>query len=61
MDIQDTLKVKKPREPNEPKKEPKANAWTHHVKNYCIEHGMSYRDALRSDECKKLYRDSKTQ
>lgn len=41
-------------------KESKPNAWTNHVKSYCIENGISYREALRSDECKKLYRESKS-
>lgn len=46
--------------PVESKKESKPNAWTNHVKSYCIENGISYREALRSDECKKLYRESKS-
>ena len=56
-----TRTPKTPKAPKEPKKEPKGNAWTHHVKNYCVEHGVAYRDALRSEECKKMYRESKTQ
>lgn len=63
MDTQD-VKVKKTRvpKPKEPKpKEPKMNAWTHHVKNYCIEHDIKYRDAMRSEECKSLYHKTKSE
>ena len=31
------------------------NPWSSHVKKFCIENNMKYRDALRSDECKKQY------
>lgn len=59
------VKVKKSRAPKKVvekvAKVKQMNPWALHVKNYCIEHNVKYRDALRSEECKGLYRKTKSE
>jgi hypothetical protein len=54
MDIQ-PVKEKKPRKVNVQPHERKLNKWSEHVKQYCTDNDIKYRDALRSEDCKKKY------
>ena len=38
----------------------KPNTWSSHVKQYCVEDNVKYRDALRTPECKTEYYKKKT-
>lgn len=37
-------------------KERHENTWVTHVKNYCKENNIKYRDALRDENCKETYK-----
>ena len=48
----------KQRQPNRKLKSPserKPNTWSSHVKQYCEDNNVKYRDALRTPECKTSY------
>ena len=48
----------KQRQPNRKLKSPserKPNTWSSHVKQYCEDNNVKYRDALRTPECKAEY------
>jgi len=32
------------------------NPWVSHIKDFASKHGVSYRDAMRSEECKASYK-----
>lgn len=32
------------------------NKWVQHIKEYAAKHGMNYREAMRSPECKEAYK-----
>jgi len=32
------------------------NPWVSHIKDFASKHGMTYRDAMRSEECKASYK-----
>ena len=54
---------KTPRQPNRKLKSPserKPNTWSSHVKQYCEDNNVKYRDALRTPECKTSYYIKKT-
>lgn len=55
MDIQ-PVKEKKPRKVNVQPQDRKPNAWSVHVKQYCADNKVKYRDALRSEDCKEKYK-----
>ena len=51
------------RQPNRKLKSPserKPNTWSSHVKQYCEDNNVKYRDALRTPECKTAYYKKKT-
>ncbi len=50
------VKEKKPRKVNVQPHERKLNKWSEHVKQYCADNKVKYRDALRSEDCKTKYR-----
>ena len=53
----------KQRQPNRKLKSPserKPNTWSSHVKQYCEDNNVKYRDALRATECKEAYHKKKT-
>ena len=53
----------KQRQPNRKLKSPserKPNTWSSHVKQYCEDNNVKYRDALRTPECKTAYYKKKT-
>ena len=53
----------KQRQPNRKLKSPserKPNTWSSHVKQYCEDNNVKYRDALRTPECKTEYYKKKT-
>jgi len=35
------------------------NKWIEHVKTYATENGLSYKDALKSEDCKNKYKSTK--
>jgi hypothetical protein len=54
--VEETIKFKKPRKVKVQPEDRKQNKWSIHVKQYCIDNDMKYRDALRSDDCKSKYK-----
>lgn len=54
--VKETIKIKKPRNVKVQPEDRKQNKWSIHVKKYCIDNDMKYRDALRSDDCKSKYK-----
>ena len=51
--------IKKPRVVKVQPIDRKPNKWSDHVKKYCVDNDMKYRDALRSEDCKTKYSKSK--
>ena len=52
------MNTPKQRKPNRKVKSPserKPNTWSSHVKRYCEDNNVKYRDALRATECKEAY------
>ena len=63
MDTQETPRRLPQRQPNRKLKSPserKPNTWSSHVKQYCEDNNVKYRDALRATECKDAYYKKKT-
>jgi hypothetical protein len=54
--IKESIKIKKPRNVKIQPEDRKQNKWSEHVKQYCTDNDIKYRDALRSEDCKKKYR-----
>jgi len=54
--VKESIKIKKPRNVKVQPEERKQNKWSAHVKQYCIDNDIKYRDALRSDDCKSKYK-----
>ena len=48
--------IKKPRKIKVQPQDRKPNKWSEHVKQYCSENDIKYRDALRSNDCKEKYK-----
>ena len=48
--VKETIKIKKPRNVKVQPEDRKQNKRSIHVKQYCIDNDMKYRDALRSDD-----------
>ena len=53
--IKESIKIKKPRNVKVQPEDRKQNKWIEHVKKYCADNAMKYRDALRSEDCKGKY------
>ena len=54
---------RKPRKVNRKLTDPsdrKVNVWSSHVKQYCVDNNVKYRDALRNQECRDSYYKKKT-
>ena len=50
------VKEKKPRKVNVQPQDRKSNKWSEHVKQYCSDNKIKYRDALRDENCKLKYK-----
>ena len=48
--------IKKPRNIKVQPQDRKPNKWSEHVKQYCSDNAMKYRDALRDENCKLKYK-----
>ena len=48
--------IKKPRNIKIQPQDRKPNKWSEHVKQYCSDNKVKYRDALRSEDCKIKYK-----
>ena len=62
MDPTPTQRRLPQRQPNRKLKSPserKPNTWSSHVKQYCEDNNVKYRDALRATECKEAYHKKK--
>ena len=48
--------IKKPRNIKVQPQDRKPNKWSEHVKQYCSDNAMKYRDAVRDENCKLKYK-----